>query len=194
MANLREGVYNPIGERVVQNLIQISKDDPRYIALAHQTLGPKDGAIVAEILQGPVHDIDEKYGINVTATSSVINKEAEKQNLIALSQLAAQFYPQQMQYAQGLAQADPQNGPQLMAATLQAAFQGNNELMKRTLETFDIQNPEIYLPDPGEPQEQPGQAPPAGQPGATAQALGGVFGPGPLAQGLDPLQALLGIQ
>lgn len=194
MANLRDGVYDEIGLRTVQNLIQISKDDPRYIALAQQALGPADGAIVAEILQGPVHDIEEKLGINVSATSSIVNKEAEKQNLIALAQMASQFYPQQIQYAQGLAQMDPQNGPMLLASTLQAAFQGNNEIMKRLIETFDIQNPDVYLPDIPEPAapglQQPG-APGAG-PGVQAAPLGGTAGPSPLAQGGDQIAQLLG--
>ena len=192
MANLRDGVFNDIGQRVVQNLIQISKDDPRYVALAYQALGEKDGALVAQILQGPVHDIEEKLGINVTATSSIINKEAEKQNLIALAQMAAQFYPQMLQYSQGMAQIDPQNGPAMMASALQAGFTGSTELMKRILETFDIQNPDIYLPQsPADAQGGAAQGTP--QTGATAQALGGAFGPSPLAQGIDPMMALLGM-
>ena len=198
MANLRDGVYNEIGQRVVQNLIQISKDDPRYIALAQQALGPADGAKVAEILQGPVHDIEEKLGINVTATSSLANKEAEKQNLIALGQMASQYYPQLLQYAQGLAGMDPQNGQQIMASTMQAAYTGSAELMRRLLETFDIQNPDVYLPpDQGTPEQQQqqglSQQPGAAGPGIETQALGGAFGPSPLAQGQNPLGALLGL-
>ena len=108
--------------------------------------------------------------------------------------MASQFYPQQIQYAQGLAQMDPQNGPMLLASTLQAAFQGNNEIMKRLIETFDIQNPDVYLPDIPEPAapglQQPG-APGAG-PGVQAAPLGGTAGPSPLAQGGDQIAQLLG--
>ncbi len=106
--------------------------------------------------------------------------------------MASQFYPQMFQYAQGLAQVDQQAGAALLAATLQAAFQGSSELMKRVLETFDIQNPDIYLPQPsGSSQALPAQT---GVPaGAQAQALGGAFGPSPLAQGMNPLMSLLGI-
>ena len=108
--------------------------------------------------------------------------------------MAAQFYPQMLQYAQGMAQTDPQNGPALMASTLQAGFQGSTELMKRILETFDIQNPDIYLPTPQtSPQAGPGQATAQPGMGAQAQALGGAFGPSPLAQGMNPMAALLGI-
>ena len=107
--------------------------------------------------------------------------------------MAAQFYPQQVQYAQAMSQIDPQNGPMLLASTLQAAFQGNNELMKRILETFDTQNPDVFIPSPQAPgQGHTAQAPAPGA-GVSTQALGGAFGPSPLAQGIDPLSAMLGI-
>jgi hypothetical protein len=190
MAGLRDSVFNEMGQRVVQNLVQISKDDPRYIALAYQVMGDVDGAMVAEILQGPVHDIEEKFGISVSATSSIVNKEVEKQNFVGMGQMIAQIYPQMMQYAQILAQAGDSS---TLVSTVQAAYQGQVELLTRLLETFDVQNPEVYLPVSQQPmQPQVGQQMQPGM-GATAQALGGAFGPSPLAQGVDPLSALLGI-
>jgi hypothetical protein len=191
MAGLRDSVFNEIGQHVVQNMVQITKDDPRYIALALQVLGEADGSKVAEILQGPVHDIEEKFGISVSATSSIVNKEVEKQNFVGMGQMVAQIYPQMLQYAQAVAQAT--QDPTLLVSTLQAAYQGQVELLTRLLETFDVQNPEVYLPAPAQAQPMGPQAPAQPGMGAQAQALGGAFGPSPLAQGIDPLSQILGL-
>jgi hypothetical protein len=84
-----------------------------------------------------------------------------------------------------------------LAQTLQAAYNGNNEMMTRLLETFDVQNPEDYLPQtqtqtqmaaPGQP-AQPGMAPG----GIPAAPLGGTAGPSPLAQGPGQIAQLLGL-
>lgn len=196
MANLRDGALSNIGLGIMQHLIQISKDDPRYIALAIQALGQEDGAKVAEVLQGGVHDIETTFGVSVTATSSKVNKEIDKQNLIGLAQFMGQLYPQQLQYAQALVQMQAAP-PDIIAGTLQAAFNGTSELQRRLIEAYDIQNPEQYLPPPAAPQQPapapampsmvPGMAPaaglPAGGPGAAA----------PLAQAEQQLAALLGL-
>lgn len=197
MANLRDGPLSNIGQRVLQNVIQISKDDPRYIALAIQALGEKDGSVVAGILQGPVQDIESNFGVSVTATSSKVNKEIDKQNLTGLAQFNAQVYPALMQYAQALVQlgAAP---PELITNTLQAAFNGTSEFQKRLIEAYDIQNPEQYLPAPiaamppampGMPPQQPGMGPM----GAPVLPAGGPQAAAPLAQAEMQLAALLGL-
>ena len=208
LANLRLAFGN-IGKRVVQNLVQISKDDARYKTLAVQTLGEQDGVAVGQILSGSVHDIEEIYGVAVTATSSQVNREVEKQSFTALAQMAAQTYPQLVQYAQALSQIS--EDPTILAQTMEAAYTGQVELFKRLLETFDIQNPEEYLPAlatqaavgagpaPGQPgpAEQPeAEGAPGAVPGAggfaTAPA-GGPQGSGPFAQGADQVAELLGL-
>lgn len=198
MANLRDGALGNIGSRVLQHLIQISKDDPRYVALAMQALGEKDGQVVASVLQGPVGDIEANFGVAVTATSSKVNKEVDKQNLIQLAQLMTQVYPQQMQYAQALVQLGAA-GPEILAGVLQAAFNGTSEMQRRIIEAHDIQNPEQYLPPPVAAQQpgmmpgmQPAGAAPAGAPPA-ALPPGGPQAAGPLAQGDAVLATLLGL-
>ena len=204
LGNLRDGALANIGQRMLQNLIQISKDDPRYIALAMQALGPEDGSKVAAVLQGPVQDIESNFGVAVTATSSKVNKEIDKQNLIQLAQYIAQSKPQQLQYAQALVQMQMAQ-PQLLAEVLQAGLNSSIEFERRLLEAYDVQNPEQYSPAPvaAQPQmgmQQPGmgtspgatQAPGAGGGIATAP-LGGASGPAPLAQAEAQLAALLGL-
>jgi hypothetical protein len=197
LANCREEAMGKIGQHVMQNLVQISKMDQRYKGLAAQALGAEDGEKVAQILSGPIHDLDEKFGVTVTATSSQTNKEVEKQTFATLAQMAAQFYPQMVQYAQLLSQA---GDPSILPSTIQAAYSGQGELLKRLLEVYDIQNPEVYLPPP--PQTQPQQQPemgipgqPPGVPGAAGPAfgqLGGPQGAAPFAQP-NPLAALMGL-
>jgi len=195
LANCREEAMAKIGQHVMQNLVQINKTDKRYEAMAMQVLGAEEGAKVAQILQGPVHDIDEKFGISVTATSSQTNKEVEKQTFATLAQMAAQFYPQLVQYAQLLAQG---GDPSIMLSTIQSAYNGQTELLKRLLEVYDIQNPEVYLPPlaGAQAQQMAPMGQPAGAPGVAAGpqfgALGGPQGAAPFAQP-NPLSQFLGV-
>lgn len=194
LSNMREGAYKRIGFRLLQNLIQISRDDPRYIALAVQSLGEKDGSVVAEVLRGQVHTVEANFGIDLTATSSQANKENDKQATIFLAQQMAQMYPQLLQYAQLLAQAS--GDQQLVLAAVQAAMNGTTELMRRLVETHDIQNPEKFIPQAAAaaPPAPPGPAA-AAQPalGAPGAALGGSTGAAPFAQGPAAILSLLGV-
>lgn len=183
LANLREDAFKDIGRHVVQNLVQISRDDPKYIALAQQVLGPEDGQKVSQILRGPVHEVEDMFGIDVTATSSQVNKEVEKQSMTGLLQLVSQMYPQMVQFAQALGDQN------LLRDTVQSAYTGQVELLRRLLESFDIQNPEQFVPSAlseAARQQQAGQQP--GQGPETAPA-----GPGPFGAEADPLAALLGL-
>ena len=193
LANARVDALNPIGTMLVQNLIQITQDDQRWIAEAVQVLGEKDGALVAEVLSGKIGEVEMMFGVNVTATSSAVNKEKQKQDTIFLSQQLGQVYPQLMQYAQMM------GDQQLMASVVQAAFAGTIELGKVLLESHDIQNTDIFLPalPPPQPQGQPQQQPGAQQ-GTPAEfdpggGLGGPGGSGALAQGPAQIAQLLGL-
>ena len=192
LANCREESMGEIGKHVMQNLVQISKLDKRYESMARQVLGEEDGAKVVDVLRMPVQSIEDKFGVNVTATSSQTNKEVEKQTFATLAQMAAQFYPQMVQYAQLLGQSG--GDPSLVPETAQAAYQGQAELLKRLLEVYDIQNPEAYLPPQAEQQGEEAAAPLGQPPGAapTLGPLGGTQGASPFAQP-NPLAQLLGL-
>lgn len=182
LANLRGGALDKIGEHVLQNLVQITRDDPRWMAMANQVLGPEKATEVGKVLRGPVHDVKEKFGVNVTATSSQVNKEVEKQSLMSLAQITMQTYPALLQYAQAL------QDPAVVQGTVQSAYTAQLELLQRLLEAFDIKNPEQFIPagltdmkGPGAGgMEQPpgaaggGQTPPEGPPpsDALSQILG----------------------
>ena len=190
LANMREPSMNNLGVRTLQNLVQISKDDPRWISMAIQWLGEVDGMKVAEILQGPVHKVEADFGVGVSATSSKANKEVEKQNLIFLSQLMQTIYPQLMQFSQVLEQAQPG----ITMAVIQSAFSGTVELQKRLLEAHDIQNPEEYAPElPDNQALQPQQAQQQQLGAGAPQQQASVGGAGAPAFAPDALGQILGL-
>lgn len=167
LGNFRSGPGEEIGLRLLQNIIQISKDDARWKEYATSTLGEKDGAMVVELLDGDVFDVGSRFGISLTATNSQINKVAQRQDLVFLQQSMSQSYQQSFQWAQMLAQSN--QDPETLLAVAESAFNGTVELQRRLLEAHDIQNVDRYTPPltsatPSQP--QPGQ--PA-QPGLTPE-------------------------
>lgn len=183
LSNLREGALAQIGSRLLQNLVQISRIDSRYKALALQVLGEQDAQKIFEVLDSDASEIEEQFGVTVTATSSLVNKEAEKQSFIALTQFVAQMYPMLVQESQAIAQLT--GDPTIFIQTVQASYGGKIELMKRLLESFDIQNPDAYLPQVqtqaavAAPVPPPFPAsPPFGVPAGAAANVGSVFGLG----------------
>lgn len=188
LSNLREGPLQNLGVRFLQNLIQISQTDPRWKAFAMEVLGPKDGALVAEILSSEVYDVDAKFGISVSATSGQINKDMERSTQQQLLQLNSSVYPMLMQWAQTL-----QDQP-LMIATAQAAYRGTVESLRRLHEAHDTANPETYLPDVSQaPSMQTMQPPVPGAPAGVDPAAMGAPNAGAV-PGIDPalLQLLRG--
>ena len=194
MSSMR-GAFSEMGLQVIQLMSQYLIEDPdRWTAYFVNTLGKTDAEKVLEILASPIDRIGEQYGIVPTATSSVNNKEADKQNFVGLMQLVSQIYPQLVQTALLIQQVDPNSVAGKVAL---ASYTGGVELLKQLLERFDIQNPEQYLPIIPEltalQQQQALQAEQAGQIQPQFSPLGGFFGPGPFAQGSRQVGGLLGL-
>jgi hypothetical protein len=169
LGNLRNGALASIGKRTLQMVAQRHQSgDPKWAQLATDMLGD-DAQAVISVLDLDTTTIDEGLGIEVTSTSSQVNKEVEKQNLIGLMQFMSTAYPQLIQAAQMIGDQN------LMIQAASASYFGGSELLKRLLEAFDIQNPERYLPPTGN----------AGQPQNGGQQLGG--GQAPQLGGLEAL-------
>ena len=77
--------------------------------------------------------------------------------------------------------------------TALAMYVGGVELMKLLLEKFDIQDPQTFLPDVSQIQQQQAQQQGGALPAGTTSPLGGQFGPAPFAAGQNQLGALLGL-
>ena len=178
--------FGRIGVRVLQLVAQYMQEDPqRWQQYFNATLGQTDAALVLEVLAQPVSEIGDTFGVVPTATSSAANKEADKQNFVAVLQLVSQIYPQLVQTAMLIEQAPPGS---IAAQTALSAYTGGVELLKRLLERFDIQNPEQYVPDLQALQQQgaaglPGQGQIGQQAGPQFAPLGGFFGTGPFQGG-----------
>lgn len=135
-------VHSEMGLRTAQLISQNVRDDPvRWATFFRSSLGPKDAAQVMDVLSGSVSEIEEAFGMSVTATSAQVNKEVEKQSFVGLMQIISQIYQQLVQTAMMMGQVpDP-----LVQQTAAAAYTSGVELLERLLERFDIQNPSQYL-------------------------------------------------
>lgn len=185
-----------IGLKVMQLCSQYYAVDPqRWQAYFTSTLGEADAANVLQVLDNPVDSIGSYYGILPTATSAEANKEVEKQSLVAVVQLISQIYPQLVQTALLVEQA-PQGS--LASASALASYTAGVELLKRLLERFDIQNPDMYVPNLQAVQQMQAQqaAQIQGAPGGVQPQfapLGGFFGPGPFQGAPRQVGSLFGL-
>lgn len=142
--NIRN-VHGDMGLRILQNVADAYRDpleSTRWATFFMNALGQKDGSLVLEVLGGSMAEIEESFGITVTATSAINNKEAEKQSMIAMMQVVLPMYGQLVQTAMMMQQLPPGSPAYETAA---ATYTGGVELIERMLEKFDIQNPSQYL-------------------------------------------------
>lgn len=165
-------IHNEIGTEVMQLMVQHYREDPlQWETFFNQALGQEDAALFTEVLKEGIVNVEETFGVEVSATSAQVNKEVEKQSFIGMLQIVSQIYGQLVQTSLLMSQVqDP-----LTQATAGASYKAGTELLKRLLERFDVQNPSEYLPDlpkggPGQPQQQGAQG--GGLPGVGAGGLG----------------------
>lgn len=179
LSNMREP-FGRLGMKVLQNLAQYHRDNPvKWRQYFRNTLGPQDADQFIDVLEKPIHNIEQGFDISLQATSSQANREAEKQNFLSMIQLVGQVGSQLIQLAQ-LAEGSPQgSATQQTAARL---FRGGTELLEELLERFDFQDADDIAPVQVAQQMQNltqdqqaggGQQAPAPQPG---QTLGGLQG------------------
>lgn len=141
--NNTRDVHSEMGLRMLQNVAQNFRDDQiTWTTFFQQALGPQDAKLMLDVLAGSVHDIEESFGVEVTATAAQVNKEVEKQSFIGLMQIVGQIGGQLVQVAQ-LVQTSQPGTP--IYETGAAMFRGGTQLLKQLLERFDIQNPSEYL-------------------------------------------------
>lgn len=145
--DLRLTGLNHVGLQILQNLVQQignvvnNPDGQQYVSLAARILG-QEGRFLPQVLRLPFQEISEGIGVTLTATSGTANKELIKQSNLALLQLYSQLGPGFLQLAQVIQQM-----PGTPVATVaQELFAGGAEFLKRTLEQFDVRNPDEVVP------------------------------------------------
>jgi len=194
---MRNEGLSRVGLRVVQLIQQYltSTQDvgqEGLLKVLTSSLGMPEGMLLAEQLTMPAEPVELGIGVTLTASSGSSNKEVDRQNALALLQLAGQVGPQLVQFTQMAAQFP--GTP--VAAVAQGVFNGLLELFGRVLEQHDVRDPEAIIPQvtppgaSGSPGPQPG---PAGYPPSPAGPPGmGALGPSPGGNGGPASPALAG--
>lgn len=147
--DLRQGGLSEVGLRVLQNLQFQTKNFTNnpfaqaYLATAQQVLGDPEGSEAVRAITGgfPAEPIQNGIGVQLTATSGLNNKELMKQSNLALLQIGGQMGEQFIQLASLIQQGG------LVGEVAQKLFSGGTELLLRTLEQFDVRNPEEIVPN-----------------------------------------------
>lgn len=127
------------GRRCVELYQQFDSRGKEY-----QVLGEADGAVVHQILQMPTELIRHAVAIEVTATSASLNKEVQIRTNTIMMQLVSQFYEQAFMGMQMV--VNPQMPPQLRALA-QHMVMGGATMMKRLLDSYDMQDISRIIPD-----------------------------------------------
>lgn len=127
------------GRRIVELYQQFNSQGKEFTVL-----GPRDGEIVRQILQFPLELIRHSVSVDVTATSAALNKEVQIRTNTILMQLVTQYYQQAFE---GMSLAmNPQLPPPLRMLAQQMVI-GGSVMMKRVLDSYDMQDVNTIIPD-----------------------------------------------
>lgn len=154
-----------------------------------ESLGEEDQDLISEFFSMEEDEVRSKIGLYVTASTASMNKEAEKQNLIALTQMLSQ---QTLTFEMPLVQLiiNPAAPPALKEYAM-GKLNGMRKLFDRILQTFDAKNADEILGSlraletalepqgPALGQVAPGPQGPANGPPPGGPGLGGPPGPVP---------------
>lgn len=166
LREIREAL-NDSGRRLVELYQQFNQGGKIYTVL-----GPKDGDVVTKFLQFPLELIRYSVGIEVTATNTSLNKDMEVRTNTMLMQMVTQFYMQLMQGMQII--VNPQIPPPMQMLAYQMVT-GGVTLMRRLLDSYDVQDIDAIIPKIEEilnvGQQQLGAL--GGMAGSAAQPFGG---------------------
>lgn len=123
----------------------------------------QDGMFTEEILKMPPEFAATKMAVELTATTATINKEVQKQSLIALMGLVNNYYDKVAQAAMIL--GNPQVPGDIKEFVVKAT-QGAKYLMDQIVQTFDIKSIDTVVPSLGGDNANAGGAAggPAGSP------------------------------
>jgi hypothetical protein len=186
--DMRHEGLSRVGLRVIELIQQyltdpVDKGQGALLQVMTDALGMPEGQLLADQMLLPTDPASLGLGVTITASSGSANKEVDKQNTLALLQLAAQVSPQILQFTQ----VAVQNAGNPIGQVAMGAAKGIVELYRRALEQHDVRDPESIVPSdgtngpPAPPLPGPGGIPPgpAGAPGmgALPEGIGGVGGP-----------------
>lgn len=142
------------------------------------SIGPKNAQLVIEVYEKASEiDMRDCILIEVTASSTTVNKEADKQANLQLVSVMGQYYQQLMQLAVVI--YNPQSPPELQALAMNIAKAGA-KVIEKLLRTFDtVRDPDLMMPQIPEKAnaQQPNQPPaPGGNVPGQPEGAGGPEG------------------
>lgn len=138
MRELRDALRET-GRRVTELYAQF--DQTRKL---EAVLGAQDAMVVQQFLSLPIDVLREGLVIDVTATDAHLNKETQIRTNQIIYGMVLEFYGQLMQGLQ--IAVNPQVPPPLQAAAAQM-IQGGTILMRRILDTYDVQDADQIIPN-----------------------------------------------
>jgi hypothetical protein len=109
----------------------------------YSVMGQKEGEIVTRVLQFPLELIRHSVAIEVTATNATLNKDMQVRTNTILMEMMSNFYAQLMQ-GMGLIM-NPQL-PQPMKVLAYQMVLGGVTLMRRLLDSYDVQDIDAIVP------------------------------------------------
>ena len=127
------------GRRVTELYQQFNTNGKEYTVL-----GEKDGGLVHQVLQFPLELIRHSVSIDVTATSASLNKEVQIRTNTILMQLVTQFYQQTFE---GMSLSMNPQLPPMLRVLAQQMVMGGMVMMKRVLDSYDMQDVDKIIPD-----------------------------------------------
>jgi len=134
-AAIRQSMY-----RYRERLLAKDKEVEDHILM---TMGRERATLIIELLT--TQDFDKSVAVEMTASTAQVNREADRQNAIMVANMMQQFYQQTAAMA---IQAATQPMPAEVRKLLVDTASKGNELMERTLRTFDnVRDPKTFLLD-----------------------------------------------
>jgi len=138
------------GDALMQSVLRIQEqfktnadNRVRIAEWLSKVLGASDSEKVLLALRGPAQDLRDKLTVEMTASSQSVNREADKQGALQVSQALMVYYDKVLQYA--AAAGSPQMTPQ-MKQLMVKAVKAATEAMDQLLRTFDrVRDTHAYL-------------------------------------------------
>lgn len=154
-----------LGTDLLANYQQFGDQQRHFVVLG------EEGAFVERVLSMPPALVRDGAIVEVTATDSVTNRDAEQRAWMAGLQILEKYYMGQFQIAQVLGDQN------MMMQLAMQSMRASTEATRRLLETFDVKDVEKLLIDIESLLGGMGNAPTAGQPqqggaGLDPRALG----------------------
>lgn len=106
-------------------------------------LGTEDGIDVIMLLKD--EKFDESVTVELNAASASVNREADRQNAIMLTQLLGQYYQKTLELVS--VASNPQTPPEVRSVTMKI-IAGASEIIDKTIRTFDqVRDPGQFIID-----------------------------------------------